>query len=322
MKLISAYCFVLLFLIYASCKREDLPKLPEKDIWTTFNQNGLGDNSVNAIFEDSKGLMWFGTEGSGLYQFDGTVWKRFRTIDSGILSDWIYSLAEDKSGNLYIGTFSGISIYKGAAWYYLSTNAPVISIEPVQSGDIYFGTAGQGYLYLSQNDQKYYPRVFIDTTLNYVEKIFEDSRQNLWFCTKNGLLRRGNSDSKVYRTSDGLAALDVRTAFEDNRGQVWFGFWGGGDVQHFSNGVFQSVSLDMGLPNNYVFAINQDMFGKYWFGTIGSGVIHYNGALMEPISIAEGIVDKSILSICRDHHNNLWFGGLYGGVSRLQQSVH
>ena len=53
--------------------------------------------------------MWFGTQ-DGLNRFDGYNFKIFKnnSEDSTTLSDnWIYSITEDTSGNLWIGTSGG-----------------------------------------------------------------------------------------------------------------------------------------------------------------------------------------------------------------------
>lgn len=74
--------------------------------------NGLINNSVNVIHQDSRGFLWFGTQ-DGLNRYDGYKFETF-TNDTTILGlsnatvDCIY---EDKSGNLWIGTFGGLNLY-------------------------------------------------------------------------------------------------------------------------------------------------------------------------------------------------------------------
>lgn len=71
--------------------------------------DGLSNNAVYSIMQDTKGRMWFGTI-DGLHSFDGNhirVWRDSR-IES--LGACIYTILED-SMKLYIGSERGLSIF-------------------------------------------------------------------------------------------------------------------------------------------------------------------------------------------------------------------
>ena len=87
-------------------------------VWHT--EEGLPQNSVNAMLQDHHGYIWIGTFG-GLARFDG---ERFTVFDSantpGFGSDQIVSLYESRSGALWIGTVDGglIRLQDGVATTY------------------------------------------------------------------------------------------------------------------------------------------------------------------------------------------------------------
>jgi len=54
---------------YANAQNYDLTQYTHKD--------GLPQNSIKAIAQDSKGLIWIGTE-SGLVRFDGLRFKKIK----------------------------------------------------------------------------------------------------------------------------------------------------------------------------------------------------------------------------------------------------
>src|SRR5687767_12140511 len=72
-------------------------------------EQGLSQSSVKAIFQDSRGFLWFGTE-DGLNRYDGYSFKTFKPepSNSNSLSDgWITDIVEDQNGYLWIGTRLG-----------------------------------------------------------------------------------------------------------------------------------------------------------------------------------------------------------------------
>lgn len=72
-------------------------------------ENGLSQGTVNTIFQDSRGLMWFGTN-DGLNCYDGVKMSVFRfepNNPNGLQSNHILSLAEDQNGRIWVGTFGG-----------------------------------------------------------------------------------------------------------------------------------------------------------------------------------------------------------------------
>jgi signal transduction histidine kinase/ligand-binding sensor domain-containing protein len=72
-------------------------------------EKGLSQGTINSIFQDSRGLMWFGTS-DGLNSYDGvkmTVYRYRHDNPNGLQSNNILSLAEDTDGRIWVGTFGG-----------------------------------------------------------------------------------------------------------------------------------------------------------------------------------------------------------------------
>ena len=76
--------------------------------------NGLSQNVVNTMLQDSRGFLWIGT-GDGLSRYDGFETQVYQTNlieNNTLLSNSINALIEDRLGNIWIGYFnSGISVY-------------------------------------------------------------------------------------------------------------------------------------------------------------------------------------------------------------------
>ena len=76
--------------------------------------DGLSQASVNALFQDSEGFIWIGTQ-DGLNRYDGYHIKTFKTDqnnENSLSSNEINCLFEDKNGIIFIGTNDqGLSVY-------------------------------------------------------------------------------------------------------------------------------------------------------------------------------------------------------------------
>ena len=64
-------------------------------------RNGLSDPYIRAIFEDSRGRLWVGTD-DGLFRRSGSVFQRVILPKSGGRQD-VYALAEDSQHRLIVG---------------------------------------------------------------------------------------------------------------------------------------------------------------------------------------------------------------------------
>jgi hypothetical protein len=73
------------------------------------SEQGLSNNRVVSILQDSQGFMWFGTF-DGLNRFNGYEFKIFRhdPFDiSSMSANIILAIHEDHAGSLWIGTSGG-----------------------------------------------------------------------------------------------------------------------------------------------------------------------------------------------------------------------
>ena len=96
----------------------------ENGVYTYTLSNGILDKlvdmpnyvRVHAILCQMFNQVWMATEGDGLYMYDtkSKVLKNYRYEDgkSGLNSNYVRSLALDTENRLWVGTYSGLNIYK------------------------------------------------------------------------------------------------------------------------------------------------------------------------------------------------------------------
>ena len=86
------------------------------------NEDGLSNSAVTCIFQDSEGLIWFGSW-DGLNRYDGTNIRVFKPniFDEGSLSNnVIRNLLEDKYKNLWVVTNEGINRFISSSMTFAS----------------------------------------------------------------------------------------------------------------------------------------------------------------------------------------------------------
>lgn len=79
--------------------------------FTGFTKKDGLPGMVTRIIEDKNGYLWFG--GDGLTRYDGKTFTHF-TIKDGLVTSGVWSILEDKTGNLWVGTReTGLYLYDG-----------------------------------------------------------------------------------------------------------------------------------------------------------------------------------------------------------------
>lgn len=99
-------CILHTFLAFAQNNHKPTLKFEHYSV-----DNGLSQSSVNHIFQDKKGFLWFSTQ-DGLNKFDGysfTVYQHNPLDTNSISSNWIFGVDEDSYGNIWVATQNGLN---------------------------------------------------------------------------------------------------------------------------------------------------------------------------------------------------------------------
>jgi ligand-binding sensor domain-containing protein len=114
----------------------------------------------------------------------------------------------------------------------------------------------------------------------YIHDICEDHDGALWVATGLGeeggaiSLREGESGFEVVDTlakADGLAGFKVRSVGPHQGGALWFGSENDGLAVR-SEGSFNVITMEDGLPHDEITVIKTDSDGTVWLGTL-NGVV-------------------------------------------------
>lgn len=310
-------------------------------------------DSILVVFQDSRNNYWFGSNGKGVYRYDGKTLLHF-TTHNGLCGNQIREIKEDARGNLYFNTWNGISTFDGTAFKTLPVTES--SEWKLQPGDVWF-SCGQNengpyrydgkQLYHLKFPEHYLADEFYARMPNppynpyQVYTSYADRKGNIWFGTSTfGACRYdGKSLSWLYEkqlTSIGEnGSFGIRSIIEDKSGTFWicnthyrYSITAGDSVVSGNNFVRYTRATGVGALKNhdenapvYFMSVAEDSAGDLWMVTFSSGVWRYDGKTMTNYSVKKGSTTVTLFSVYKDRQGNLWLGTHTDGVYRFNGSA-
>ncbi len=113
-----------------------------------------------------------------------------------------------------------------------------------------------------------------------------------------------------------LAGHTIKALYPDRSGTMWIGTDRG--VYRESPGEWAHLSMEDGLPHDFVRVIRQTADGAMWFGTNGGGVARYREGTIETLSTASGFPSDLVRAIHEVSPGILLFGTEDAGLVFLQ----
>lgn len=151
--------------------------------------------------------------------------------------------------------------------------------------------------------------------------LLQDRNGDYWFATWLGIIKYDGKLFTNYTLKEGLIHFHVVSAFEDKKGNLWFGTARGG-LYRYDGKSFTLFTTKDGLVHNTVTSFAEDKAGNLWFGT-ESGASRYNGKTFTNFTKKDGLSSNNVGAILADKNGILWFGcspSSYnaedGGISR------
>ena len=310
----------------------------------------LAFNKPRAIFEDSRGNFWVGTEGNVLHLMDrekGTF-KRFvydpkkpdqlaaPPVTGSV--NLITFITEDAAGHLWIGSDSdGLHRYNPKTEKIEVFGREHREKYPDNSGWVIYADPS-GLMWVANQEQNLYEidiyALQIPKIKEKVNAVLQDSDSIIWKDTDLGLIRQNlnNGGVKIYRhesTDDQTLSSDEITAIEkDHLGYLWVGTkYGLNRLDPVTNQFVRYIndpndSTSIGHYN--ITDIYEDTSGRLWITTIGGGLNQYDRSTDSFICYTHSPIDNNSLrsdalqNIVEDNEGFLWIGHFdNAGVEQL-----
>ena len=223
-------------------------------------EDGLSQSAVTCIFQDKNGFMWFGTQ-DGLNRYDGYNFKVFKNdpVNPNSLTDnFIFSIYEDDSGTIYIGTQSG----------------NLHEYDPKKES---FTVVSSDSIELSK------------TVMSSVLAVYFDKSNIKWIggLSQETGLKMENKETGEVKTfvhdphnKSSLSNNKVYSILRDSKGSLWIGTFDGLNKLEEETGRFLHFKNDPTDPNsisdNFVWPIYEDSRGILWVGTVRGGLCKFD----------------------------------------------
>jgi len=243
-------------------------------------RDGLPDDRITALFKDSKGNLWIGSEKSGLYRMNpGAGYISRYHYSQNSLENTVNKIIE-LNEVLYVATQNGIVIID------LNTNAishitttdglPHNSINDLfldSHGNIWIAARSNGLQSINSNLEY---RISGSYILEFVA-IAEDNYGNLWAATQNDGVFKFLSDTLIpYSTYNGLKSGSCYSIINDRNGNILVGHRLGMSKINVDAGIVVTYGPDQGITgdcNPNAMAMTAD--GKVLIGT-SDGLVNFN----------------------------------------------
>lgn len=298
---------------------------------------------IHAILCQMFSRIWMATEGDGLFMYDAKTKElknyRYESEQSGLNSNYVRSLELDTENRLWVGTYSGLNIYKEATDNFSSIKSSEIqegslsqnsvrSIFKDSQGGMWLGTYWGGLNYyhpLCNRFQRIKHVPFLNSlSNNVVSCIVEDSEHNLWIGTSDGGLNFYDSTSKLYKNylfksgSLDVPFKDIKTVYVDEEhDKVYVGAHAGGmmALQRKSGRVEYFNRQNSNLPSNNIYSIISDENGGLWVASL-EHLLHFdidkrNFTIVDKDQNGRKLQQYNRL-LFRDSRRRIWVGGEMG----------
>ena len=178
---------------------------------------------VEALFFDSAGTLWIGTQEQGLYRVHGNEVEHYDSKD-GLSGDSVRSIFEDHEGNVWVATAKGVDCFrdlKVLSWSMQEglTADDVKSVEAGRDGTVWIGT--DNALDVLRNGKVSSIGAKEGLPGSHVTSVLEDHFGRLWVGVDDKLAIYANGKFRLIHRSDGQPTGTTVALAEDVDGNIW-----------------------------------------------------------------------------------------------------
>lgn len=296
----------------------------------------MAEKLALTLMKDSKGQIWIGTDGRGLWQLDEKK-RTMRPFDIGYTgfdhrAGKVSYLFEDRQGNIWVSfvekgiaiipqTLSGFRVIEND---YFSdkrniSDHSILSVCMDRDERLWVGTNGGGLYIMAMEDEYYNVESHVLPHENVITALFQDSRGLMYIGTYLHGLYIYDPDKRKYQQvvvedSSFLRHNHVSDIIEDKKGNIWIATQGGGlccvpclggECRFYHKRASDPVHV---LSSDFVSELCLDE-DRLWIGSsygINCIDLHTGSTIQQASYTSFG--NNQIISLCKGEGHSLWVG--------------
>jgi signal transduction histidine kinase/ligand-binding sensor domain-containing protein len=294
---------------------------------------GLSQNSVHCIFQDSQGYFWFGTQ-DGLNRYDAytfTTYRHSQSDTTSISDNFITAITEDCNHNLWVGTRNGVNCFNRETERFTQIfpegmdkkyfhNAISKFTSDKSGSTLFFDSRGKLYKTTISPGKNSFVIKQLKTNSQVNSSYELKDEQEIILADSSGLktCNPENFYSQKYIFTD-TAFLHLEghpLLFEDKQSRWWVVSDHHVMICNLKDkSVFKKI-----IPAENCHAITEDAEGNTWIGS-ENGIVVMNpqleiiGTAVTNHGSSSGISSNNVLSLLCDNSGEMWVGTADGGVN-------
>lgn len=302
-------------------------------------QETTSKRAVSSIIQDNNGFIWIGTNGAGLYRYDGVNYfgYKYDKKPGSVNSNFIYTTFIDSKNNLWVGTDEGLCLYNRDLDNFTKINiedviekgySEPITVKTIiedNNGNLFLGAYGFGLFKLNIKTLKasLVQSKVLDKPNFLIKSSVKNKQGIIYLGTSYGLLEidLNGKVKQVYKDKFKREPLldDIENLVIDKFGYIWLGTTENGLIKikpETDNYQFEKYAI----TKNKILSIVQSSLDYIVCGTENDGllVVNYKGQVLKKYLHSKynsfSLQSNSVWSLYEDKEKRLWLGYFNKGL--------